>query len=261
MTAQNTTNSLARKYNVVVKRGDPKNTETLAVSQGAGDRGMPLRIKAKAGARYEIQEELAGNLQGPDYIKIKHVGKDLHLAFKGGQASDVIFEDYYEVMPEGYNAIIGRAENGNFYEYIPEDPNSEGLVPWLKEGGPGVTAALGGGEVSPAGAAVGVLALSPMMLGAGAAAGVGLAAAGGGGGGGGGGGAPQPDPNQNAKVNIGAITEDNGKSGDFITNDSTLTYSGSIAGWTNNGDALMFGASSLLGWRWSMVCGVPRWMP
>jgi hypothetical protein len=60
-------------------------------------------------------------------------------------------------MPEGYNGVIGQAENGSFYEYIPEDPDVKGLIPELADGGQAVSVALGGAEVSNAGAAVGVL--------------------------------------------------------------------------------------------------------
>ncbi|KAI9549714.1 putative cell wall protein AWA1-like [Daphnia sinensis] len=147
---------------------------------------------------------------GPEYVKVKRVGKNLHILFEDSQQADVIIEDYYEVMPEGYNGVVGQAENGNFYEYIPEDPDVKGLIPELVDGGESVSVALGGAEVS--GAVLG-------LAGAGAAA----AAAGGGGGTGG-----------NAALAITAVSDnvgnpDNGSanlSSGGLTNDNTPTITG-----------------------------------
>ena len=100
---------------------------------------------------------------GPDYIKVKRVGKHLHILFEDETEASLIIEDYYEVMPEGYNGVIGQAENGLFYEYIPEDPRVPGLIPELAEGGRAVNVALGGAEVIPMGAALGVLAFNPLL--------------------------------------------------------------------------------------------------
>jgi hypothetical protein len=47
----------------------------------------------------------------------------------------------------------------------------------------------------------------------------------------------QPDPNATATVDITSMTTDSGASGtDFVTNDNLLTYSGTVAGFTANGD-------------------------
>ena len=61
-------------------------------------------------------------------------------------------------MPEGHNGVVGQAEDGLFYEYIPEDPNLSGLVSELAEGGQAVNVALGGVEVSGAGVVAGAVA-------------------------------------------------------------------------------------------------------
>ena len=54
-----------------------------------------------------------------------------------------------------------------------------------------------------------------------------------------GGSTPQPDANSSASVSIDAISTDSGVSGsDFITNDTTLSYSGTVSGFTDNGDAV-----------------------
>jgi large repetitive protein len=175
---------MAKQYKVLVNTGKAENNSVIDVPRNATGKD-PVRIKAKAGAKYQLQElnEQSGNKPlGPDYVKTKRVGKNLHILFEGDKEASVIIEDYYDVSTEGYNGLIGEAENGSFYEYIPEDPQIDGLVPSLRDGGNAVNAALGGNEVNPAGAAVAALAIGPLagLLGVGAAA---AAVAGGGAGG------------------------------------------------------------------------------
>jgi hypothetical protein len=164
---------MAKQYKVIVNTGKADNNKVLDIQQGVGDRGQSVRIKAQAGAKYELQEVGRKKPVGPDYIKAKRVGKDLHILFEDERQASLIIEDYYEVMPEGYNGVIGQAENGSFYEYIPEDPKVSGLVPMLGDGAQAVSVALGGAEVSGAGAALGIVGFSPLLglLGLGAAGG------------------------------------------------------------------------------------------
>ena len=172
---------MSKKYKVVVNVGKNENNEVIDVVQKQGDRGQTLRIQAKAGAKYQLQEVGKDKNAAPEYVRVKRVGKNLHLIFEDGTQSDVIIEDYYEVMPEGYNGIVGETEQGIFYEYIPEDPNTMGLIPRLADGGELVSVALGGGEVVGSGAAIGILAFNPLLAALGlAGAGVAAAAAAGG---------------------------------------------------------------------------------
>jgi plastocyanin len=154
---------MTKQYKVLVNTGKAENNKALDVQQFAGDKGQPVRIKAQAGAKYQLQEAGTAKPVGPDYIKVKRVGKNLHILFEDETEASLIIEDYYEVMPEGYNGVIGQAENGSFYEYIPEDPRVPGLIPELAEGGRAVNVALGGAEVIPVGAALGVLAFNPLL--------------------------------------------------------------------------------------------------
>jgi hypothetical protein len=151
------------------------------VPQRAGANGQPLRIKATPGAKYQLQEvsdtgKSRGKPVGPDFVKTRRVGKNLQILLEGSTEADVIIEDYYDVFVDGYNGLVGQAENGSFYEYIPEDPDTAGLVGSLRDGGQAVNAALGGAEVQGAGAAIGLLAFNP-LLGALGLAGAGAAAA------------------------------------------------------------------------------------
>jgi hypothetical protein len=182
---------------------------------------------------------------GPENIRTSRQGKDLKVSFEGSNTTDLVIEDYYKVSPEGYNGLIGEAESVRFYEYIPENALGMSSVPMLAESGPVVGMALGGAEVAPAGAAVGLLAaglFSPWLLGAGA---LGVAAAAGGGGTGGG---TTSSSNANAKIQINSIddglsttsgSKDTGTSNkDFYTADNTLSYFGKVSGFTMNGDQI-----------------------
>ena len=167
---------MAKQFKVLVNTGKAENNKAIDVQQHAGDKGQPVRIKAQAGTKYQLQElgKDKGKNTAPDYVRAKRNGKNLEITFEDGISPDLIIEDYYDEMPAGYNGVIGQAENGSYYEYIPEDPNPKGLIPELADGVQPTSVALGGTEVSPAGAAVGVLAfplLAPLgLLGAGAAA-------------------------------------------------------------------------------------------
>ena len=211
---------MAKQYKVLVNTGKAENNSVIDVPRNATGKD-PVRIKAKAGAKYQLQElnEQSGNKPlGPDYVKTKRVGKNLHILFEGDKEASVIIEDYYDVSTEGYNGLIGEAENGSFYEYIPEDPQIDGLVPSLRDGADAVNAALGGNEVNPAGAAVAALAIGPLagLLGVGAAA---AAVAGGGAGG-------------TTVTTTGALTavagNDSGTLGDNITNNAKPALSGKV---------------------------------
>ena len=167
---------MAKTYKVIVNTGKEKADPTIEVVQGAGDRGQPVRIKAQAGAKYQLQELDRKKQVAPDGVKVKRVGKDLWVLFEDESQPSLILEDYYDVMPEGHNGVVGQAEDGLFYEYIPEDPKVSGLVSELAEGGQAVNVALGSVEVSGAGAAAGAVAF-PWLGALGVLAGVAAAGA------------------------------------------------------------------------------------
>lgn len=170
---------MKKTYQIKINQG--KDSKVLDVTP-AGTKGQAVTIKAEAGARYQLVDTETS--YGPENIRASRQGKDLKISFEGSNTTDLVIEDYYKVSPEGYNGLIGETESGKFYEYIPESASGMASVPMLAESGPVVGMALGGAEVAPAGAAVGVLAaglFSPWLVGAGA---LGAAAAAGGGGGG-----------------------------------------------------------------------------
>eukprot|EP01031_Cornospumella_fuschlensis_P024979 gene24979-30177_t len=158
---------MTHKFKVLIKTARADGNPVLEVEQGAASKGQVLRIKAIAGDKYQLQEEGKGQGLAPESIQVKRVGKHLHILFTGSLEADLIIEDYYEVNSEGYNGIIGQAENGNFYEYLTQDPNEEGLIGRLEDGSEAVEQALGGMEVSGTGAFMGVAltAFNPLLAG------------------------------------------------------------------------------------------------
>ncbi|MGV0960182.1 MAG: Ig-like domain-containing protein [Limnohabitans sp.] len=170
---------MTKTYQIKINQG--QGTQAVDVPQ-AGPKAQAVAVKAVAGARYQLIDPETGF--APENIRATRQGSDLKVSFEGSKTTDLVIEGYYKVSPEGYNGLIGETQLGKFYEYIPENASGLASVPMLADAGPLVGMALGGAEVAPAGAAVGVLAaglLSPWLLGAGALA---AAAAGGAGKGG-----------------------------------------------------------------------------
>ncbi|WP_456393438.1 hypothetical protein, partial [Nitratifractor sp.] len=79
--------------------------------------GKAVHIKAVKNANYELVESKTGF--APENIITKRVGKDLYIAFEGRDINtpDLIIDNYYGNMGE---LVIGKAEDGLFYNYVPE---------------------------------------------------------------------------------------------------------------------------------------------
>ncbi|WP_158273315.1 Ig-like domain-containing protein [Limnohabitans sp. WS1] len=179
----NTAKSSQNTYKVTIKNGQSGTQQGKDLPSPADGQPSPARVKAQAGDKYQL-EALSGDQRvAPDKVKLKRVGSNLHIALDEAADASLIVEDYYSVMPEGYNGVIGQAENGNLYEYAAEDfasatQASGATSPWPLDGQE-MNAVLGGQAVVTSSAAVGVLAFNPLLatLGlvgaAGAAAGAG----------------------------------------------------------------------------------------
>ena len=121
-------------------------TETVQTQQivggegGNGSKGQPLVIKALANVYYHFTDEATGF--GPENIATKRVGKNLFIAFEGGDVEqpDLVIEDYYKDNGEiGYdegsnNMLVGMHENGNVYPYVPESAETSDAVSMLEDG-------------------------------------------------------------------------------------------------------------------------------
>lgn len=212
---------MSKTYKIKVNQGqgEAKFVDIPPVGMG----GKPVVVKAVSGGKYQLQDPGTG--YAPENIRASRAGKNLQVFFEGRSTADLVIEDYYDATPEGFNNLMGEAESGRFYEYIPESASGNAVVSVLADGTSPVGMALGGAEINPAGAAVGTLVaaagLNPLLLAP-------LALLGAGGGGGGGGPAPT---NKDAKITVAKITDDTGlKNDDFVTNDQTLEFSGELSG-------------------------------
>ena len=211
---------MKKTYQIKINQG--KESQTLDIPL-AGAKGQAVTVKAVSGARYQLVDTTTN--YGPENIRVSRQGKDMKVSFEGSNSTDLVIEDYYKVSPDGYNGLIGEAESGKFYEYIPESASGLASVPMLGDTSPVVGMALGGMEVAPAGAAVGVLAaglFNPAWLGVGALG----AAAAAGGGGGGSGGVDTTAPTGQTGALSPVAGSDSGKLGDNLTNITKPTITG-----------------------------------
>lgn len=195
---------MAKLYKIQIDDGKGGDVKPLRVEQGAGDKNSPLRLLVQKGARVDVlQERKDGTATAPDQVRAQRRGKDLQLWFDGSKQADVVLEGYYE-DPQALPQLTGLAENGNAYEYVPQDPDVNSLPAALKDGNTPVALALGGAPL-PSNFELSGLPLAAAAAGGGggwlAAGGAGLAAAAAGGGGGGGGGTtPDTTPPSPVKV-------------------------------------------------------------
>jgi hypothetical protein len=179
---------MAKNIKVLVNTGNEETNKSFDVTAGSGKAGKPTTIKAVKGARYHLEDPAAKKV-GPENIRSKRVGKNLHVMLDGSSEADLIIEGYYDdaMLTENNRGLYGRAEDGKLYEYIPEDPTPAGLPINLADGGKPVSQVLGGGQIGEEFALSGlVVAAAGFNALTAAAAATGAAALAGGGGGGGG---------------------------------------------------------------------------
>ncbi|MEY5029740.1 MAG: hypothetical protein RLZ63_2055 [Pseudomonadota bacterium] len=192
------------------------------------------KIQALHGVRYELVDEQTGF--APENIRARRVGNSLELFFEGDRQPSVLIENYYVTDSTTQSQIVGNAENGSLYEYIPETAKVQETTGLLQETTTPSGMALGGDALAPAGAALAAIPVAAAGIGPLGWAGLGLlgaAAAGGGGGGGSssGGGTTPSDTNLALKPTIKKLENDSGTSAsDFITNDTSPTLSGTLGG-------------------------------
>ena len=91
-------------------------TQTIAEHTVVTQDGKPTIIKASQKVNYELVDKVTGH--APNHIITKRVGNDLHVSMEDeGKDSDLIIEGFYD-HPD--SALIGLAENGEYYYYIPD---------------------------------------------------------------------------------------------------------------------------------------------
>jgi len=120
---------------VIIRIHTPEGTiETHTVKTDAAHpalAGKTVHIKAHSNVNYELIEKAGG--YAPENIVVKRVGKDLYIAFEGSDIDDpdVIIDAYYN---ESEESIVGEAENGLYYEYVPESAELAETLSDLKNG-------------------------------------------------------------------------------------------------------------------------------
>jgi VCBS repeat-containing protein len=140
---------MAKLYKVIV---NAKGTEAkeVKVLQGASEKGNPVHIDVTRDMRLELQDVAKGSNLAPDQVRLKRMGKNLWLYFDGSDVADVVLDDYYNNDSDAKGSppvLAGYAENGEAYEYIPQDPEVSSLSGALKEGNVPVIMSLGGGAL------------------------------------------------------------------------------------------------------------------
>ncbi|UFH59162.1 calcium-binding protein [Sulfurovum mangrovi] len=164
--------------------------------------GNAVHIKAHSNVKYLLSEKGSG--YAPENIIVKRVGKDLHIAFEGNGIDDpdLIIEGYYD---QSEVSVVGQAENGLYYLYIPESAELSDALSGLENGRSSGQALGGEGFSSPLAEEGGIstLTLVGAILGVGAVAGLA-----GGGGGGSGSDATVPDPSEPEPSDDGSISRE-----------------------------------------------------
>ena len=111
---------MGREIVVIVKEGQ----NVISSNTVAEGSGRPLVIKAKSHQSYELKNITKG--VAPDEIYVIRDGKNLKIKIgnresKADDAADIIIEEYFEHDCH----LIGVAENGQYYNYIPQGADPE----------------------------------------------------------------------------------------------------------------------------------------
>lgn len=220
---------MAKTYKILVNDGKGTDIKPVSVVQGAGAKGDTVRMEAKRGWRFEVQDDLKGKGLAPDQMRLKRMGKNLAIMFDGSQNADVLIEDFYadnknDDKDNGMPMLIGQAEDGGLYEYVPQDPAASSMPSQLKDGNTPVIVALGGGPLPSDFVLAGLpLVAAGVGLGGWLAGGAAAAAAAGGGGGGGGGAVAVLPAKATGSLTHDVLNDTGTSQTDSITNKTTPT--------------------------------------
>lgn len=124
-------------------------------------------IEVKGQVNVELVDIATG--RAPQKVSVRRVDKNLHIVFEPGENDepDLVLQGFYDT---GENHLIGLAEDGGLFEYVPTSGDNDAYVPLLLDGSGGMQAlggnALGGDGLLAAFAPVAVAGFSPWLLGA-----------------------------------------------------------------------------------------------
>nr|WP_241879484.1 Ig-like domain-containing protein [Psychrobacter sp. PraFG1]UNK06295.1 Ig-like domain-containing protein [Psychrobacter sp. PraFG1] len=154
-------------------------TQTIAEHTVVTQDGQPTVIKAVQKVNYELFDPATGH--APNHIVTKRIGNDLHVSMEdNAQDSDLIIEGFYD---DTNSALIGLAENGEYYYYVPDSGEVVDYVTQLQVGDIEGQALGGESQVAPwwVGATEGSFDTLPWLVGLAGAGIVGAALSSGGG--------------------------------------------------------------------------------
>ena len=104
--------------------------QTIAEHKVVTKDGTPTIIKAVNNTNYELLDESTG--RAPNHIITKRIDKNLHVSFENDSESpDLIIEGFYD---DTDSALIGMAEDGSYYYYIPDSGEVADYVTELEIG-------------------------------------------------------------------------------------------------------------------------------
>ncbi|WP_201551171.1 Ig-like domain-containing protein [Psychrobacter fjordensis] len=113
---------------IIVKTNDVHKTinQIEVVTQD----GVPTVIQATDKVNYEFHDTAIN--RAPNHIITKRIKNDLHVSFEeNGEDSDLIIEGFYD-NPD--SALVGIAEDGEYYYYIPDTGETYDYVTQLENG-------------------------------------------------------------------------------------------------------------------------------
>ncbi|MDN3454657.1 Ig-like domain-containing protein, partial [Psychrobacter sp. APC 3350] len=113
---------------IVVKTNDA--TQTISQVEVITKDGVPTVIKATDKVNYEFHDNAIN--RAPNHIITKRIKNDLHVSFEEeGEDSDLIIEGFYDSAD---SALLGIAEDGEYYYYIPDTGETYDYVTQLDVG-------------------------------------------------------------------------------------------------------------------------------
>ena len=113
---------------IIVKTNDA--TQTVDQVQVVTKDGKPTIITAMDKVNYEFHDTAIG--RAPNHIITKRLKNDLHISFEeDGEESDLIIEGFYDSAD---SALLGIAEDGEYYYYIPDTGETYDYVTQLEIG-------------------------------------------------------------------------------------------------------------------------------
>ena len=115
---------------LISKTSKTAEPDVVLIKADSGKTGQTVTIKAQANSTYELRNPKG---KAPDQILMIRKGKDLHLLLNPegdesdlNQKADLVIENYF-----GESGVkpIGVAENGKYYNFLPQEGTAD-LLAW-----------------------------------------------------------------------------------------------------------------------------------